>query len=424
MAQPQFLCIDLKSFYASVECVDRGLDPLTTDLVVADPDRTERTICLAVSPSLKAKGIKNRCRIYEIPENTLFITAKPRMSLYIEYSARIYGIYLSFLSKDDIHIYSIDEAFLDVTNYLPYYHMTARTLATKIMSKILAQTGITATCGIGTNLYLAKIALDIVAKHAKPDKNGARIGVLDEETYCKTLWDHLPITDFWRIGHGTERRLGRYGLHTMGQVAHADEDLLYRTFGVDAELLIDHAWGRESVTMADIKAFQPQSSSLSSGQVLHRGYTKAEARLIVREMADSLSLDLVEQGLVTSSITLQLGYSFQLGTPPASGTVATGGATSSTKKIMEYTTGLYDRIAKSNDLVHRVTLCFNQIEPEIAQQYDMFSAPEKQDKERRMQAAIISIKQKYGKNAIVRAMDLQEAATTMDRNEQIGGHHA
>ena len=422
--QRTYLCIDLKSFYASVECVERGLDPMTTNLVVADPDRTEQTICLAVSPSLKALGVKNRCRVFEIPPDIHFITARPQMQRYIDYSADIYGIYLNYLSKDDIHVYSIDEAFLDVTHYLPLYRLSPRELAFKIIQDIYAKTGIPAACGIGTNLYLAKVALDITAKHMEPGPCGARIGVLDEAKYRSTLWDHQPITDFWRVGRGIARRLGRFGIVTMGQVARADEDLLYRTFGVDAELLIDHAWGREPTTIADIKAFRPQSSSLSSGQVLSRGYTRQEARLIVREMTDALTLELVDQHLAAGSLSLMLGYSRRCPLPPATGTISAGAPTSSTKQLLALADQLFDRIAHPHELIHRVTLTFGQVTEETFCQYDLFQSPEALEREKRMQHTLLSIQKKYGKNAILKGMDLQQEATTRQRNQQIGGHRA
>ena len=304
MKQRSYLCIDLKSFYASVECVERGLDPMTTNLVVADPERSSGTICLAVSPSLKALGVRNRCRLFQIPSSLGYIIAEPRMQKYIDYSARIFGIYLRYIAPEDIHVYSIDEAFLDVTGYLKLYKMTPKELAQKLMDEILRDVGVRAACGIGTNLYLAKIALDITAKHA-PDF----IGILDEETYRKTLWDHRPITDFWRIGPGTARGLAKYGIHTMGQIAAIDEEFFYQRFGVDAELLIDHAWGLEPTTIADIKKYKPKTNCLTSGQVLMRDYSFEEGRLIIQEMMDLMSLDLVEKHLVTSPVSIYVGYS-------------------------------------------------------------------------------------------------------------------
>lgn len=419
MRERTYLCIDLKSFYASVECVERGLDPMKAKLVVADPSRTEKTICLAVTPALKALGVKNRCRVFQIPKGIEYITAPPRMALYIDYSARIYSIYLKYAAPEDIHVYSIDEVFMDVTDYLPARKMDARQFAVTIMEDIKNTLGITATCGIGSNLYLAKVALDIISKHASDF-----IGILSEDSYRETLWNHRPMTDFWRIGEGTVRRLERLGIQTMGEVAHADERVLYRTFGIDAELLIDHAWGRESTTMADIKNYVPETHSLTSGQVLSCGYGYEKGKIIVREMAESLALDLFDQGLVTSSITLSLGYSFRSGMPPVSGSISTGAATCSVKKICDCTALLYDRIMDRAEPIYRLSLCFNNVKQEQFCQYDLFISPEMQEKERRLQRTVLSIKKKYGKNGIVKCMDLQEGATMMERNRQIGGHRA
>ena len=317
MDSKTYVCIDLKSFYASVECRERGLDPLTTNLVVADPERTEKTICLAVSPAMKALGVPGRCRVFEIPAGIDYIMAPPRMQLYIDYSAEIYAVYLKYISKEDIHVYSIDEVFMDVTEYLGMYQMTAKELSIRIMDDVLKTTGITAAAGIGSNLYLAKIALDITAKHSAD-----HIGVLDEESYRKTLWNHKPLTDFWRIGRGISNRLARAGITTMGEIAQTEEDLLYQMFGIDAELLIDHAWGREPVTMADIKAYKPKSNSISSGQVLGCDYNYEDARLVVKEMADMLSLELVDKGLVTDSISLYVGYTNRMPRKADHGTIS------------------------------------------------------------------------------------------------------
>lgn len=412
-----YICIDLKSFYASVECRERKLDPFKVNLVVADPERSEKTICLAVSPAMKAKGVPGRCRIFEIPPDLEYITATPRMQLYIDYSARIYQIYLKYIAKEDIHVYSIDEVFMDVTDYLAMYRMSAKELSIRIMEDVLESTGITATCGIGTNLYLAKIALDITAKHVDD-----HIGILDEEAYRAELWNHKPLTDFWRIGPGISKRLLRAGITTMGELAAADEDMLYKMFGIDAELLIDHAWGRETTTMADIKAYQPRSNSLSSGQVLSRDYGFEEGKLIVKEMADLLCLELVEKGLVTNSITLHVGYSNRLERKPAHGTAAMSITTSSASRIMEYTARLYEQIVDRHTPVRRMSLTFNNVVEETYQQYDLFTDPDRLDREHRMQKAILDIKGKYGKNALVRGMNLQAGATTMERNCQIGGH--
>ena len=411
------LCIDLKSFYASVECVDRGLDPLTTKLVVADPERTQKTICLAVSPEMKRLGVKNRCRVFEIPEHLEYIMAPPRMQRYIDVSADIYAIYLKYIAKEDIHVYSIDEVFLDCTDYLKMYQMTAEELADTIMTDVLKATGVTATCGIGTNLYLAKVALDISAKHVK-----GNIAFLDEERYKKTLWNHRPITDFWRVGNGTAKRLERYGLYTMHDVAMAKEDTLYSLLGVDAELLIDHAWGKEPTTIAEIKAYKPKHNSLTSGQVLCCESTHEEGCLIVKEMADLLCLDLVDKGLVTDSISLQIGFENRLELPMARGTTTLPITTSSAKTILPYVEQLYEKIIPKKMGIRRVNLSFNNVIDEAYQQYDLFVDPAELERERKMQRAMIDIKKKFGKNAILKGMNLEEGATTMERNLQIGGH--
>ena len=417
MDERMYLCIDLKSFYASVECVERGLDPMTTNLAVADPERSEKTICLAISPSMKALGIKNRCRVFQIPKNVKYIMAPPRMKLYIDYSAEIYAVYLKYIAKEDIHVYSIDEAFLDVTHYLSLYQLTPKELAVKIMADIKKTTGITATAGIGTNLYLAKVALDITAKHVEDN-----IGYLDEERYQKELWNHKPLTDFWRVGAGTEKRLGSMGIYTMGDVAHADEDLLYRMFGVDAELLIDHAWGQESTRMEDIKEYKPKSSSISIGQVLSRDYSFVECELIVKEMTDALCLDLVDKGMATQSLTLMVGYSNELGMRPAKGTVSMREMTNSYRIILPYVLELYGRIVRKDKPIRRLSVTCNSIVNEIYEQYDLFTDYAALERERKLQKAALEIKRKFGKNALIRGMDLQEAATTIERNQQIGGH--
>lgn len=415
----EYICIDLKSFYASVECVERGLDPLTTNLVVADPERTEKTICLAITPTMKAKGIKNRCRVFEIPKNIDYIMAVPRMQLYIDYSARIYEVYLKYISKEDIHPYSIDEVFMDVTDYLTMYQMTAKELSIRIMQDVYETTGITATCGISTNLYLAKVALDITAKHVTD-----HIGILDEETYRKTLWEHKPLTDFWRVGPGTVRRLESAGITTMRQIAEVNEDYLYRLFGIDAELLIDHAWGRENVTIKDIKEFKPKHNSLTSGQVLGCAYNFDQARLVVKEMADLLCLDLVDKGLITQSITLHISYENRTGMDSAHGSIRTSSPTSSAKSILPCVEELYNRIVNPRGMVKRINISFNEVMDETYQQYDFFSSPEDLERERKMQKAMIDIKKKFGKNAILKGMNLSEGATTMERNSQIGGHRS
>ena len=415
-----YLCIDLKSFYASVECVERGLDPLTTDLVVADPTRTEKTICLAVSPSLKAKGVRNRCRLFEIPKNLDYIIAPPRMQKYINYSARIYGIYLKYISKEDIHVYSVDEAFLDVTDYLKLYQKTPHEMAEFLINQIKQEIGVCATAGIGTNLYLAKIALDIIAKHA-PDF----IGELDEKSYQKELWQHRPITDFWRIGKGTARTLEKHRIFTMGDIAKADEEILYGLFGKDAELLIDHAWGRESVTIADIKKYRPKTSSYSSGQVLPRDYSAEELSLIVREMMRELSLKLTKTNRLASSITLSLGpanmktHSYSM---PAHGTHRFLSATNATSTMVSAVDELYWKIVAPNQKYRRLFLNCNEIIPmNSTYQPSLFDMSTNQSNEK-VQNAILEITRRYGKNAIMRGEDLEEHATTRLRNQQIGGH--
>ena len=412
-----YICIDLKSFYASVECRERGLDPLTTNLVVADPERTEKTICLAVSPAMRARGVPGRCRVFQIPPDIDYMMAPPRMQLYIDYSADNYAIYLQYISKEDIHVYSIDEAFMDVTDYLPMYRMSAKELSMKIMEEVYAATGITAACGIGTNLYLAKIALDITAKHVED-----HIGILDEESYKRTLWSHKPLTDFWRIGSGIAKRLEGAGIYTMEGIAKADEDMLYRMFGIDAELLIDHAWGRETTTIADIKAYRPKENSISSSQVLGCDYDFEGGRLIAKEMADLLCLELVEKGLVTDSISLYVGYSRHLQKKSAHGTITMPVTTSSAKKIMGYTQELFEQIVDRNAPIHRVTLAFNRVVDEMYQQYDLFTDPAEIEREHKIQKTMLEIKEKFGKNAILKGMNLEKGATTMERNRQIGGH--
>ena len=448
-----YLCIDLKSYYASVECVERGLDPLKTNLVVSDPTRTDRTICLAVSPSLKALGVPGRPRLYEVIEKVAeinrarllraprrrfhgsswnaeelkkdpalelsYIVAPPQMTHYMACSGRIHQIMLKYVAEEDIHVYSNDEAFLDVTRYMGPWHMDRKQFAQMILRDILETTGITATCGIGENLYLAKIALDIISKHAAD-----YIGILSEEDYRETLWDHLPLTDFWSVSHGTVRRLASMGLQTMRDIAHGNERFLYKEFGVNAQLLIDHAWGREPATMADIKAYVPREQSLSSGQVLHTGYDIPGAKLLILEMAELLSLEMVDKGMATNSITITLAYSFSSDLRPATGTISTGPPTSSTKKILEHVAALYDRVAVNDVPVYHVGVCFNRVRDERDWQYDIFSSPEKQEAEKSLQRTIVSIKKKYGKNGIFKGMNLLEGAKTLERNAQVGGHRA
>ncbi len=418
MQERQYIIIDLKSFYASVECAERHLNTMTTNLVVADPDRSKNTICLAVSPSLKALGVKNRCRVQDIPKAISYITAKPRMQLYIDYSAAIYRIYLEYVAKEDIHVYSVDEAFLDVTDYLPLYHLTARQLGQKIMDEIWDKLCIRATCGIGTNLYLAKIALDITAKHT-PDF----IGELTEESYRKTLWTHKPLTDFWRIGPGIARRLAKYGIFDMQQVAEADEDLLYREFGVDAELLIDHAWGRETTTMADIHNYRSQNSSLSNGQVLMRDYNFEDGRLVVKEMTDLLCLDLVEKGLLTRSVNLMIGFANDA-EPPVGGTVSLEDDTNADMLIVPAVAALYDRVVPRICAIRRINVTCNNVIPEEYQQYNLFMDTAMLEKDRKAQQAAIALKNRFGKDAVLKGMNLLEGATTRMRNHQIGGHNS
>lgn len=498
VANKAYIAIDLKSFYASVECVDRGLDPLDTNLVVADPTRTEKTICLAVSPSLKSYGIPGRARLFEAIQKVrevnaqrkykapghsfshesyfhselikdpsaelTFITAPPRMAHYMDVSTRIYNVYLKYIAPEDIHVYSIDEVFIDVTDYLKTYGLTPRELAMKMVLDVLETTGITATAGIGTNLYLCKIAMDIYAKHCKPDKNGVRIAELDEMSYRRILWDHRPLTDFWRVGRGISKKLEEHGMYTMGDVARCsvgresdyyNEDLLYKLFGVNAELLIDHAWGWEPTEISDIKSYRPESSSLSSGQVLQEPYEFSKAKLVLKEMADLLSLELVSKRIVTDQIVLTVGYDIESLKKSYSGAVETdrygrkipktahsseniGRYTSSTKLICETAMKLFDRIVDKELLVRRMYIVANHIitenDAEKEREYiqlNLFSDTGNQEaeenelkKEKDMQKAILKIKSKYGKNSIIKGMNLKEGATALERNRQIGGHKA
>lgn len=502
-----YIAIDLKSFYASVECMERGLDPLSTNLVVADPSRTEKTICLAVSPSLKAIGIPGRARLFEVvqkvkeenvarkskapshsftgssyndtelkesPELSLdYIIAPPRMSLYIENSTRIYNIYLKYVAPEDIHVYSIDEVFMDITQYLKTAKLSAREFTMKMIHEVYQTIGITATAGIGTNLYLCKIAMDIVAKHIPADKDGVRIAELDEMTYRQRLWAHKPLIDFWRVGRGYAKKLEENGMFTMGDVARCsvgkkneyyNEDLLYKLFGINAELLIDHAWGFEPCTIADVKRYKPTANCIGSGQVLQCPYNFEKARLIVREMTDLLVLDLVDKGLVTDQMVLTVGYDIESlsnseirkkyhGTittdhygrqvpKHAHGTVNLSQQTSSTKLIIDAVMDLYTRIVDKNLLVRRINITANHVvnesiatKEESYEQLDLFTDYEVKQKEKgeeeatrlrekKMQLAILDIKKKYGKNAILKGMNLEEGAMTMERNKQIGGHKA
>ena len=420
--QKSFICIDLKSFYASVECVERGLDPFKTNLVVADPTRSQSTICLAITPAMKKLGVKNRCRIHEIPAGIEYITAMPRMQLYIDYSARIYSIYLRYISKEDIHVYSIDECFMDVTNYLSLYHMTEKEMAVELMDAVMKETGITATAGIGTNLYLAKVAMDIVAKHVED-----HIGILNEISYRQKLWDHRPLSDFWRIGSRTEKKLAGYGIHTMGDIAYTSvtsEEWLYKMFGIDAELLIDHAWGLESCDIHDIKNYHTEEHSLSNGQVLMRNYSFEEAAVVVREMTDVLVLDLVSKGLITGSVTLWIAYDHRYERPSSHGTVRLTSLTNSSSTIMDEVNKLYQKITDRHTGIRRIEICANRVMPEGYLQYDLFTDPAAVEKEKNLQQAILDVKKRYGKNAIMRGANLLDCSTYRERNNQIGGHRA
>ena len=420
--QKSFICIDLKSFYASVECVERGLDPFKTNLVVADPTRSQSTICLAITPAMKKLGVKNRCRIHEIPAGIEYITAMPRMQLYIDYSARIYSIYLRYISKEDIHVYSIDECFMDVTNYLSLYHMTEKEMAVELMDAVMKETGITATAGVGTNLYLAKVAMDIVAKHVED-----HIGILNEISYRQKLWDHRPLSDFWRIGSRTEKKLAGYGIHTMGDIAYTSvtsEEWLYKMFGIDAELLIDHAWGLESCDIHDIKNYHTEEHSLSNGQVLMRNYSFEEAAVVVREMTDVLVLDLVSKGLITGSVTLWIAYDHRYERPSSHGTVRLTSLTNSSSTIMDEVDKLYQKITDRHTGIRRIEICANRVMPEGYLQYDLFTDPATVEKEKNLQQAILDVKKKYGKNAIMRGANLLDCSTYRERNNQIGGHRA
>ncbi len=412
-----YFCIDLKSFFASVECAERGLDPMTTPLVVADAERTDKTICLAVTPALKAKGVKNRCRLFEIPKGITYMIAPPRMQRYIDYSAEIYGVYLEFFAKEDIHVYSVDEVFVDVTHYQTLYRLPPKELARRVMNAVYRRVGIYAACGIGTNLYLAKVALDITAKHAKDF-----IGYLDEETYQKTLWDHRPLTDFWRVGAGTAARLSECGIYTMRDITQVGEDLLYRRFGVDAELLIDHAWGREPTTIADIKVYKPKYRSLTNGQVLMRDYSFEEGRLIVKEMMDKLSLELFENSLTTDSLGLHVGYSNARNLKPAHGTISLPQRTDSESQLRTAIVTLYERIVDRNIPIRRMNIVCNRVQEETAHQMDLFLDSQCELLDGQLQSSVLSVKKRFGKNAVFKAMSLQEAATARERNAQIGGH--
>ena len=416
-----YLCIDLKSFYASVECAERHLDPMTTNLVVADPERSDKTICLAVSPSMKALGVKNRCRVFEIPKGIDYIMAEPRMQKYIDYAAEIYGIYLSHVSPEDIHVYSVDECFIDVTGYRKPYQKSARELALMFMEEIQQKLGIRATAGIGTNLYLCKIALDITAKHAADF-----IGELNEESYKRTLWDHKPLTDFWRIGSGIAKRLADRGIYTMRDIAHADEDMLYKLFGVDAELLIDHAWGRESTTIRDIKQFRPKSSGLSSGQVLMRDYKFEEARIVMKEMVEAMCLEMVKKGVMTRSISFYAGYSNSLDVPFSGGTASLPEESNSDTEWIRAVMEVFDAVIDHDLPVRRLGVsCNNVVKDTGIRQLSFFDTQEsgaEREREKKLMETVLSIKERFGSNAVLKGRDLSEGATARERNEQIGGH--
>jgi len=399
--------------------VERGLDVMTTKLVVADPERSDKTICLAVSPALKALGIPGRCRVFEIPKHIDYIMAPPRMHLYLEYSARVYAIYLKYISKDDIHVYSVDEAFMDVTDYLPLYHMTARQLGQRIINDILETLCLRATCGIGTNLFLTKVALDISAKHS-PDF----IGELDEKTYLETLWDHRPLTDFWRVGKGISNRLATYGIMTMRDIAHANEDLMYKLFGVNAELLIDHAWGRESVTIKDIKNYTSMSHSLTQGQVLMCDYSFEKGLIIAKEMMDVMCLDMVDKGLVSKSFTLTVGYAKNTPLPMAKGTFSLDTETNSDSILIPEIAKLYKKVVNPSYMISRMYVVANGVIPEEYTQYSFFMPSENLERDCKIQKAVLEIKNKFGKNAILKGLNFEEGATTRERNNQIGGHKA
>ncbi len=415
--QTVYLVIDLKTFYASVECVERGLNPFNTNLVVADPSRGKGGICLAISPKMKMLGVKNRCRIYEIPKDIKYITALPRMSLYEKYSANIYEIYLKYVSKEDIHVYSIDEAFLDITKYMKLYNMKSIGIAKMIIKDIYDTFGITATCGIGTNMYLAKIALDIMSKHSTTN-----IGWLDEEKYKKELWHHKPLSDFWQIGSGIERRLNKKLIFDMYDVAHTNPQILYKEFGINAELLIDHAWGRESCTIADIKSYKPKSNSISNSQVLFRDYNYDEAKLILKEMVELLTQELIEKNLETDCISLYIGYSKDFNAH-SGGSRRLHFYTYSYKFLISEFIKLYEEKTLKNVPIRRIGISFGRVQEHNTEQLNLFETLENKTKESKLTKSIIQIKSKLGRNSIIKAMDLQEAATTQIRNKLIGGHN-
>ena len=418
MEEKAYLCIDLKSFFASVECAARGLDSMTARLVVADPARGNGAICLAVSPALKALGVRNRCRVFEIPKSVDFITALPRMKLYMEYSAKIYSVYLRYISAQEIHVYSIDECFLDVSQYRRLYGMDAREIARMLMDAVYRETGICATAGIGTNLFLAKVALDITAKHA-PDG----MGYLDEAEFRRTIWHHRPITDIWNVGKGIAKRLERYGIYDLYGVAHFDEQRLYREFGVNAEFLIDHAHGVEPCTIADIHAYRSKSNSLSNGQILFEDYRAEDALTVMREMVELLVLELVEKHLVTNSISLSVGYSKDA-IKPTGGTEKLGKSTQSRREIMNAFVAYFNKTVNAHYPVRRITVGVNNLVDECYATYDLFTDTEQEKKEHDLQATVLDIKKRFGKNSILSGTSLEEKATGRMRNRMIGGHNS
>jgi len=417
VAERTYLCIDLKSFYASVECVERGLDPFTTNLVVADPSRGRGAICLAITPAMKALGIRNRCRVFEIPENVSYITALPRMRRYMEVSADVYGTYLKYISPEDIHVYSVDECFLDVTMYLDHYHKTPREMAVMLMDAVFRETGICATAGIGTNLFLAKVALDVTAKHTED-----HIGVLDEESFKRELWHHKPITDIWNIGPGIAARLAKHGAYDLYGVTRLPEDILYREFGVNAEYLIDHAWGREPCTIAQIHAYKAKSASLSNGQVLFEDYAFDDALTVLKEMVDQLTLELTEKHLVTDSVSLSVGYAKRT-EKMTGGTRKLEGYTASCRKITAKFEELFRETTRRDVPIRRLNIGLNELEDEVMESISLFDDQAADAKEKRLRAAVAAIKGKYGKNAILKGVSYTDKATARMRNKLIGGHN-
>lgn len=417
MDERMYVCIDLKSFYASCECVERGLDPMKAKLVVADPARGKGAICLAVSPALKQLGVKNRCRIYEIRDGIDYIVALPRMKLYMEYSVKIYSVYLKYISKDDIHVYSIDEVFIDITDYMKIYGMGARELAKMLIDKVLEETGIYATVGIGTNMFLAKVALDITAKKVR-----SRMGYLDKKEFERLIWHHRPITDIWNVGRGIAARLEKYGVYDLFGITTMNESTLYREFGVNAEFLIDHAYGRESCTIKDIKGYESKSSSISNGQILFEDYNYDDALLVLREMVDMLSLDLVDKNLLTDSISLTVGYSKDE-IKPAGGTKKLGEYTNSSKKLVSYFTEYYKKTVKRGYPIRKLNIGFNNLTDDTYLTIDIMGESDDEKKEHELQKTVIAIKKKFGKNAILKGTSLEEKATGQMRNKLIGGHN-